>query len=133
MAQINFQNAHTEVKYQLKIVTFTNLLTSVAGIPTLLILVFSFMISKYQSFYTNYRLLQSLEDSHLTKDSAATTTTLTATATTTIKKTPLGKLTCWSSFKIYLFSKTMIISRVCRCLLRSKGLKSQIEMVEKAQ
>ena len=78
------------------------------------------MIGKYQTFFSNFLLLEAMDKDENETDTAARR-----------KKKALPK-DYWSQLKIYFFSKTLIISRLCCCFFKSERLKTLIERVEKS-
>ena len=59
IADIFFYNGNTVLKAKIEIITIVDLITSVAGVPGLLLLISSKLLHNFESFYTDLQIYKS--------------------------------------------------------------------------
>jgi hypothetical protein len=58
IAQIQFHRTPELKVIKMKVETFTDLISSIAGVPNFLFIIFGYLVSKFQRFYSGFEMYQ---------------------------------------------------------------------------
>ncbi len=109
------------MKSQLKVITFLDLLSSVSGIPNFLFIVFGFWIAKFQRFYSNFQMYKSFNHKHSYEMSGEESANLAGSPEIVPSENKIEDIGVRSQLKMYLFSQSRILSKICWCFLKGGG------------
>ena len=71
LVSVYIQNANYVVYAEMSVVTYVDLLASVAGVPSFLLIIYKYLMKNFEKFYSNVEIYKSFKEENRPRDTQA--------------------------------------------------------------